>query len=174
MSKCGYCPPLPSVRIEMNDCLLHKDILTPARELAPGSSMCGIPNDPTACPTSRGSADRVSFVSDRTFQDRQSQVIAESLGDARPKKAIQPYSPLSQPMRSSSSFRNRSETNEKEPMSYNESGVSELASWRGSCASTRRDRAEVRPEGRRQPPRSRKPSQLGAVTLLTRLRVVLF
>jgi hypothetical protein len=39
-------------------------------------------------------------------------------------------------------------------------GVSELSVWRDSCASTRRDTAKVRTEGRRQPPRSRKPAQL--------------
>ena len=33
-------------------------------------------------------------------------------------------------------------------MSDNESAVSELTAWRDSCASTRRDRTEVRLEGR--------------------------
>jgi hypothetical protein len=37
----------------------------------------------------------------------------------------------------------------KEPVSPNESGVAELAAWRGPCACTARDRAEVRSEGRR-------------------------
>jgi hypothetical protein len=41
-----------------------------------------------------------------------------------------------------------------------ESAVSELSSWRDSCASTRRDRAEVRSEGRPKATRSRKPAQL--------------
>jgi len=40
-------------------------------------------------------------------------------------------------------------THEQETMAPNESAVSELAAWRDSCASTRRDRAEVRSEGRR-------------------------
>jgi hypothetical protein len=47
-------------------------------------------------------------------------------------------------------------------MSSDKSAVPEFSSWRGSCASTRRDRAEVRSEGRRQAVRRRKPAQLYA------------
>jgi hypothetical protein len=45
-------------------------------------------------------------------------------------------------------------------MAPNESGVAELAAWRGPCAGTARDRVKVRPKGRRKATRSRKPSQL--------------
>jgi hypothetical protein len=54
----------------------------------------------------------------------------------------------------------------RELVAYNESGVSELASRRGPGARTASGGAEVRPEGPREGPRSRKPSQLCAVGLV--------